>query len=68
MRDRGNCPCGHTEVLVERRLVEVQVEVEQLDSGTRFNCSSSKGRNKECMDASVEDWASAINGEKGGGT
>ena len=68
VRDRGNCPCrGHTEVLVERRLAEVQVEVEQLDA-VRDQLLVLKGRNKECMDVSVEDWSCAINGGKGGGT
>ncbi len=67
VRDRGNCPCGHTEVLVDRRLVEVQVEIEQLEA-VREQLLVLKTRNEECMDASAEDWSCAINGGKGGGT
>ena len=67
VRDRGNCPCGHTEVLVDRRLVEVQVEIEHLEA-VREQLLLLKSRNKECMDASGEDWSCAINGGKGGGT
>jgi MerR family Zn(II)-responsive transcriptional regulator of zntA len=35
VRDRGGCPCGHTEVLVERRLAEVQAEIQQMENYER---------------------------------
>jgi DNA-binding transcriptional MerR regulator len=28
--DQGRCPCGHTEILLRRRLVEVRAELERL--------------------------------------
>jgi DNA-binding transcriptional MerR regulator len=34
VRDRGQCPCGHTQVLVERRLAEVNSEIKQLAAVT----------------------------------
>jgi DNA-binding transcriptional MerR regulator len=67
VRDRGRCPCGHTEVLVERRLAEVEAEVEQLEE-VRAQLLVLKGRNTECMGATVEDWSCAIANPKGGGT
>lgn len=30
IQDRGACPCGHTRTLVERRLVEIDAEIERL--------------------------------------
>ncbi len=67
VRDRGSCPCGHTKVLVERRLSDVQAEIRQLRV-VREQLLILKGRNEECMDASPADWSCAINGPKGGET
>lgn len=67
VRDRGRCPCGHTEVLVERRLAQVQAELEQLEA-VRTQLLVLKRRNTNCMDATVEDWSCAINVVEGGGT
>ena len=67
VRDRGQCPCGHTEVLVERRLADVQVEIEELEA-VRAQLLVLKRRNSDCMDATTADWSCAINVEKGGGT
>ena len=67
VRDRGSCPCGHTEVLVERRLAEVQAEIEDLE-GVRTQLLVLKRRNAECVDATAEDWSCTINREKGAGT
>ena len=53
VRDRGPCPCGHTEVLVERRLAEVQAEIEELEA-VRAQLLVLKRRNSECMDATVQ--------------
>jgi DNA-binding transcriptional MerR regulator len=65
VRDRGRCPCGHTEVLVERRLSEVQAEIEELEA-VRAQLLVLKRRNSECMDATAADWSCAINVERGG--
>ncbi|MBI4219258.1 MAG: heavy metal-responsive transcriptional regulator [Chloroflexi bacterium] len=32
VRDRGLCPCGHTEALISRRLAELNAELERLES------------------------------------
>jgi hypothetical protein len=39
VRNRGTCPCGHTRVLVEQRLVDVQAEIDQLEQ-VRVSSSS----------------------------
>ena len=67
VRERGRCPCGHTDVLVERRLAEVQAEIEELEA-VRAQLLVLKERNTECMDATTADWSCAINVEKGNGT
>ncbi len=67
VRDRGRCPCGHTEVLVGRRLAEVEADIEQLGE-VRQQLLGLKERNTECMDATIEDWSCAITDGKGGGT
>jgi MerR family Zn(II)-responsive transcriptional regulator of zntA len=67
VRDRGGCPCGHTEVLVERRLAEVQAEIQEMED-VQAQLLVLKERNTKCMGATVEDWSCAINPEKGGGT
>lgn len=67
VRDRGTCPCGHTQVLVEQRLVDVQAEMDQLEA-VRGQLLVLKSRNAECMDANVTDWSCAIDVLKGGGT
>jgi DNA-binding transcriptional MerR regulator len=66
VRDRGLCPCGHTEILVGRRLAEVQADIEELEA-VRTQLLVLKQRNNECMDATTADWSCAINVEKGGG-
>ena len=65
VRDRGSCPCGHTDALVERRLADVNAEIEQL-SAVRDQLLLLKRRNAECMDAIADAWFCAINAEKGG--
>ena len=32
IQDRGACPCGHTRVLVERRIAEIDAEMKRLSS------------------------------------
>lgn len=65
VRDKGRCPCGHTEMLVNRRLVEVRAEIEQLEA-VRRQLNALKRRNAECRNASAEEWSCAINVEDGG--
>jgi DNA-binding transcriptional MerR regulator len=63
--DRGQCPCGHTKDLVERRLDEVDAEIRQL-SAVRAQLLILKQRNEECFDAAVGDWACVVGPVKGG--
>jgi|SRR5215469_6628002 len=67
VRDRGRCPCGHTQDLVERRLAEVEAEIQQL-SAVRGQLLSLKKRNKECLDAVASDWSCAVGIRNGGET
>lgn len=66
VRDRGQCPCGHTRVLVQRRLDEVESEIKQLGE-VRGQLLDLKKRNEQCLDASAEDWSCITGIEKGGG-
>ena len=65
VRDRG--PCGHTQVLVDRRLDEVESELEQL-TAVRAQLLALKKRNADCMDATPKEWSCAMDIEKGGRT
>jgi len=56
IRDRGQCPCGHTQLLVERRLGEVKAEIRQL-SAIRLQLLDLKKRNESCLDATAGDWS-----------
>ncbi|MGB9111501.1 MAG: heavy metal-responsive transcriptional regulator [Acidimicrobiales bacterium] len=64
--DRGQCPCGHTQVLVQRRLAEVESEIKQL-AAIRRQLLGLKKRNQECFDATAEQWSCVTGIEKGGG-
>jgi DNA-binding transcriptional MerR regulator len=64
VRDRGRCPCGHTETLVSRRMAEVEAEIAQLQA-LRGHLLDLQRRNNDCLDASPDDWWCAI-GSKGG--
>jgi DNA-binding transcriptional MerR regulator len=57
VRDRGQCPCGHTQDLVERRLAEVETEIQQL-SAVRDQLLSLGKRSQECLD--VSDWSCTV--------
>jgi DNA-binding transcriptional MerR regulator len=48
VRDGGQCPCGRTEVLVDRRLAEVESEIEQLAS-VRRQLLALKQLNEQCV-------------------
>jgi DNA-binding transcriptional MerR regulator len=65
VRDRGQCPCGHTQALVERRLAEVEAEIQQL-SAVRGQLLTLKKRNEECFDGTVDDWSCVVGPAKGG--
>jgi DNA-binding transcriptional MerR regulator len=59
IRDRGQCPCGHTKDLVERRLSEIEAEIRQL-SAVRSQLLMLKKRNEECVDATADDWSCVV--------
>jgi DNA-binding transcriptional MerR regulator len=65
IRDRGQCPCGHTQDLVERRIDAVEAEMRQL-SAVRTQLLVLKKRNEQCSDAAVGSWYSLM-GTTGGG-
>jgi DNA-binding transcriptional MerR regulator len=65
VRDRGQCPCGHTRDLVNRRLAEVEAEIQQL-TAVRSQLLGLKKRNQECLDAVVDDWSCAVGIRTGG--
>jgi DNA-binding transcriptional MerR regulator len=55
VRDRGQCPCGHTQTLVQRRLAEVDDEIKQL-TGLRRQLLDLKERNEACLDDPLDEW------------
>jgi DNA-binding transcriptional MerR regulator len=59
IRDRGQCPCGHTKDLVERRLDAVEAEIQQL-TAVRAQLLTLQQRNENCLDATVGDWTSLV--------
>jgi DNA-binding transcriptional MerR regulator len=70
IRDRGTCPCGHTAQVVERRLAEIDDEVDRL-SAMRRELTALGERNQACAELSPEAWWCATNetvrtNEKGG--
>jgi DNA-binding transcriptional MerR regulator len=65
IRDRGQCPCGHTKDLVDRRLAEVEAEIRELGA-VRRQLLTLKRRNEECFDAAAGDWSCVVGPEKGG--
>ncbi len=64
-RDRGRCPCGHTQILVQRRLAEVESEIKQL-TAMRRQLLNLKERNESCLDDSVDQWFCNVGFQKGG--
>jgi DNA-binding transcriptional MerR regulator len=65
VRDRGQCPCGHTQDLVTRRLAEVGTEIQQL-SAVRKQLLDLRSRNQQCLDAVADDWFCAVGIRNGG--
>lgn len=56
VRDRGQCPCGHARVLVQRRLAEVSAEIRQL-SAVRRQLVELQKPNEECIEVAPEEWS-----------
>jgi DNA-binding transcriptional MerR regulator len=67
VRDRGQCPCGHTKELVERRLREVEAEIQQLGA-VRRQLLGLQERNQECLDSVTGDWSCVVGISIGGET
>jgi DNA-binding transcriptional MerR regulator len=65
VRDRGQCPCGHTKDLVDRRLAEVEAEIQQLNA-VRGQLLTLKKRNEDCLDAAAGEWSCVVVPMKGG--
>ena len=59
VRDRGQCPCGHTRVLVQRRLDQVDADMRRL-AAVRRQLLALKKRNDECREVSARDWSCVI--------
>lgn len=53
--DGGNCPCGHTAAIVERRITEVDDEITRLKT-LRANLARLKENNDSCRASSVQRW------------
>jgi DNA-binding transcriptional MerR regulator len=55
--DRGQCPCGHTDALLRRRLVEVEVELVRL-GGLRAELTRLLAQAPEqgCSAATADQW------------
>ena|SRR5215469_16825682 len=65
IRDRGQCPCGHTKAVVERRLADVNAEIDQL-TAVRTQLLALQRRNDDCFDSAAGEWACVVWPEKGG--
>ena len=63
--DAGNCPCGHTAELVDRRLSEVDQEIARLEA-LRASLVQLRDRNEACLTSSVEAWSCLVTTPKGG--
>ena len=63
VRDRGQCPCGHTRVLVQRRLEELDAEIREL-TAVRRQLLVLKKRNDECREFSASEWSCVIANKK----
>ena len=65
IQDRGQCPCGHTRGLVQRRLARVEAEMEQLRA-VRRRLLDLKRRNDACLVADAGEWSCAVGITEGG--
>ena len=67
IQDKGACPCGHTKVLVERRIAEIDAEIEQLRT---LRAELASLRELECLasgKSSGESWPCEVEFVKRGG-
>ena len=64
--DEGNCPCGHTADLVQRRIVEVDAEIHDLNV-LRTNLVRLMQDNDACRTSEVDAWSGQILSSRGGG-
>jgi hypothetical protein len=65
VRDRGQCPCGHTQLIVERRLADVDTEMRELAELKR-QLLDLKRRNDQCTDSTPGAWSCVTGLEEGG--
>ena len=67
LRDRGECPCGHTQTLVQRRLAEVDAEIKQL-TAMRGQLRELKKRRARRFSVTLltEEWSCNVGFQKGG--
>jgi len=64
--DAGNCPCGHTADLVEKRLAEVDEEITRLKA-LRSSLVRLQQDNNACRTAPVEAWSCLVTTPRRGG-
>jgi DNA-binding transcriptional MerR regulator len=64
--DEGNCPCGHTADLVERRLLEVDAELRDLEQ-LRANLVRLQQDNHACRTSTPTEWSCQITSPSRGG-
>ena len=64
--DEGNCPCGHTADLVERRIAEVDAEIHDLQT-LKANLVHLKETNETCRTSAVDMWSCQITSHQRGG-
>jgi DNA-binding transcriptional MerR regulator len=65
IRDRGSCPCGHTQQLLEQRVTEIDEEIRQLRTLKRE--LQSMGRLECPTDSGSSPWPCEIEFVKRGG-
>lgn len=66
MMDEGTCPCGHTADLVQRRIVEVDAEIHDLNV-LRANLVRLMQDNEACRTSEVDAWSWEILSSRRGG-
>jgi DNA-binding transcriptional MerR regulator len=67
VQDRGQCPCGHTKTLVQRRLAEVNADLRRL-AAVKRQLLELRRRNDEYLDAAPAAWTCAVRIGEGGET
>ncbi|MGH2746540.1 MAG: heavy metal-responsive transcriptional regulator [Actinomycetota bacterium] len=64
IHDKGACPCGHTKILLERRMKEIDDEVRRLRSLKRNLADLAE---LECPDEKMAEWPCVAEIKKRGG-